>query len=133
MYLDVLFLINALEGTLLALPVCIKLACALHLDLSVTNLLPLLIVILKPVPLQDVFLLVMQSVGILTCITDTLFCLQILFSLVFTSIYILWTFFALFILCFPLIGYLAVVKHSNKLTELNVRPIELAVRNDEKI
>jgi hypothetical protein len=50
---------------LLASPFWIHVASAFSLDLLDTNMLLLFIEILRPVPLQDVFLLQMQSVGTL--------------------------------------------------------------------
>jgi hypothetical protein len=61
---------------LLAYPFWIHVASAFPLGLLDTNILLLFIEILRPVPLQDVFLLQIQSVGV-TSLTRTIFCLRI--------------------------------------------------------
>jgi hypothetical protein len=61
-HLDAVFSLMLLNETLLALPFCIHLACTFPLGLPGTAFIYLSVVILKPVPLQDVFLLPVQSV-----------------------------------------------------------------------
>jgi hypothetical protein len=83
------FSLMFLKETMLAPPFWVQLACAFPLGLSGTTLHFLFIIILRPVPLQDVFLLPIPSVGTSTSLTKTEFCLRILVSglLSFVQIY----------------------------------------------
>jgi hypothetical protein len=102
-----------LKETLIALPVWIHLACPLSPGLSVTTLLLLFIAVL----LKGEFLMPMPSVGKLTSLTKTAFCLRIVVSLLITFIliFLCFSFFLVFCTLFlPVIGYLAVVKRGNK-------------------
>jgi hypothetical protein len=63
-----------LNVTLLALPYYIQSVWAFPQGPSGTSVLFLFIVTLRPVPLQDVFLLPTQYVGTLTYLTQTVIC-----------------------------------------------------------
>jgi hypothetical protein len=82
--LDAAVLINAFKGNT-ACPS--KLACALPQGPSGTSLLVLFTLTLRPVPLQDVFLLQTQSAGTLTYLTQIVFCLCTLVRLLLITFY----------------------------------------------
>jgi hypothetical protein len=85
--------------TFLALPIWIQLACAFSVGLSGITPVSHFVVILKPVSLQDVFLPPMLSVGTVTSLTKTVFCLRILvrFLFVFILMYVCFLFSLFFV------------------------------------